>query len=102
MRLYVCTLCQLGREGFAVTLRKAMPATVEVLEIECMSGCMRDQTVAFRADGKTAYLFGDITAADLPELENFARLYAASPDGNFADARVLGNLRTKAIARIPG
>ncbi len=101
MRLYVCTLCQLGREGFARTLREAMPDIVEVLEIECMSGCTRDQTIAFRATGKTAYLFGDITAADLPELENFARLYAASPDGNFPDARVLGNLRSKAIARIP-
>ncbi len=101
MRLYVCTLCQLGREGFADILRKAMPTDVEVLEIECMSGCTRDQTVAFRADGKTAYLFGDITPQDLPELQTFARLYATSPDGNFADARVLGNLRSKAIARIP-
>ncbi|MDB5664005.1 DUF1636 domain-containing protein [Cypionkella sp.] len=102
MKLYVCTLCELGRAGFANTLRHAMPSGVEVLEIECMSGCGRDQTVAFRADGKTAYLFGDITLADLPELQNFAKLYAASPDGNFADARVLGNLRNKAIARIPG
>ncbi|MES2432727.1 MAG: DUF1636 domain-containing protein [Pseudomonadota bacterium] len=101
MKLYVCTLCQLGREGFGDTLRAAMPADVQVLEIECMSGCTRDQTVAFRATGKTAYLFGDITAADLTDLQSFAVLYAASADGNFPDARVLGNLRTKAIARIP-
>ena len=101
MRLYVCTLCNLGREGFADTLREAMPVDVEVLKIACMSGCTRDQTIAFRADGKTAYLFGDITADDLPDLQTFARLYAASADGNFADARVLGSLRTKAIARIP-
>ena len=52
--------------------------------------------------GKTAYLFGDLTAADLPDLLTFARAYAASPDGTFADARPLGTLRTKAIARIPG
>jgi predicted metal-binding protein len=32
----------------------------------------------------------------------FARHYDASDDGTFADARVLGDLRTKAIARIPG
>lgn len=101
MKLYVCTLCHLGREGFASTLRENMPASVEVLEIECMSGCTRDQTLAFRDEGKTAYLFGDITAADLAELQNFARLYAGSPDGNFPDARVLGNLRGKAMARIP-
>lgn len=102
MKLYVCTLCHLGRDGFAQTLRTAMPNGVEVLEIECMSGCTRDQTVAFRAPGKTAYLFGDITADDLPALQNFARLYAESPDGTFADARVLGDLRHKAVARIPG
>lgn len=101
MKLHVCTLCKLGRAGFADRLRAAMPAGVDVLEVECMSGCTRDQTVAFRATGKTAYLFGDITESDVAELQNFARLYAASPDGTFADARVLGNLRNKAIARIP-
>lgn len=67
-----------------------------------MSGCTRKSTIAFRADGKTAYLFGDLTADDLPDLVTFARLYAASPDGNLADARPLGALRMKAIARIPG
>lgn len=101
MKLHVCSLCKLGRAGFAKTLRAALPE-VEVLEIACMSGCLRDQTVAFRATGKTAYLFGDITEQDVSDLQTFARLYAASPDGNFADARVLGNLRNKAIARIPG
>ena len=102
MKLHVCTSCSLGRAGFAETLRQAMPDFVQVHEIECMSGCTRDQTLAFRAPGKTAYLFGNITAADLPDLQTFAQAYAASPDGNFADARILGALRTKAIARIPG
>ena len=67
-----------------------------------MSGCARDQTVAFRAEGKVAYLFGEITENDLSDLQRFVRLYAASPDGTFADARVLGGLRMKAVARIPG
>ena len=66
-----------------------------------MSGCTRASTIAFRAAGKTAYLFGDMTEDDLPDLITFVQLYAASPDGNFVDARVLGGLRTKAIARIP-
>jgi predicted metal-binding protein len=102
MKLFVCTTCHLGSAGFAETLRQAMPAGVEVLEITCMSGCTRDQTVAFRAPGKTAYLFGDITESDIANLQNFARLYADSLDGNFVDARALGDLRTKAVARIPG
>lgn len=67
-----------------------------------MSGCARAQTVAFRAKGKVAYLFGDITGADMDDLRHFARLYQASTDGTFPDARVLGDLRLKALARIPG
>lgn len=101
MKLFVCTSCRLGRAGFAQTLRDAMPPGVNVAEIDCMSGCTRDQTIAFRAPGKTAYLFGDITEADLAALQTFAQLYAASADGNLADARALGDLRHKAIARIP-
>lgn len=66
-----------------------------------MSGCARAQSIAFRASCKTADLFGDISESDLPDLLNFAHHYAASPDGNFADARVLGDLRAKAIARSP-
>ena len=98
--MYVCTSCSLGQAGFLDEVRAALPE-VEVAGIDCMSGCARDQTVAFRSTGKVAYLFGDITAEDLPELRNFAQLYAASPDGTFADARVLGDLRGKAVARIP-
>ncbi len=67
-----------------------------------MSGCTRASTCSFRASGKTAYLFGDLTADDLPDLVTFARHHDASTDGNLADARVLGALRMKAIARIPG
>lgn len=98
----VCRNCPAGRAGFAVRLRAAAGAACTVAETDCMSGCTRPSTVAFRAPGKTAYLFGDITAADLPDLLTFLRLYAAAPDGNFADARPLGGLREKAIARIPG
>ena len=100
MKMFVCTTCSLGREGFLETLRARMQG-VTVEGIDCMSGCTRDQTVAFRAAGKVAYLFGEITEADVPELQNFVRLYGESADGNFADARVLGGLRLKAVARIP-
>ncbi len=100
MKVFVCATCS-ADGGFADVLRGGLPG-VEVAAVDCMSGCTRAQTVAFRSAGKVAYLFGDITKADLDELRNFARLYEASQDGTFADARVLGNLRTKAIARIPG
>lgn len=105
IRASVCRSCPAGREGLAPALRAAAEAAgvaVAVDEVDCMSGCTRPSTVAFRAPGKTAYLFGDITEDDVPDLLAFVRLYRTSVDGNFADARPLGGLRTKAIARIPG
>jgi len=100
--LTVCRSCPAGRAGLADLLRPALGAACTVAETGCMSGCARPSTVAFRCAGKTAYLFGDISPDDLPDLVTFLRLYTASPDGNFADARPLGALREKAIARIPG
>ncbi|MCY1128353.1 DUF1636 family protein [Frigidibacter sp. RF13] len=99
----ICASCPAGRAGLAVTVRERLePLGVTVRETDCMSGCARPSTLAFRATGKVTYLFGEITEADLPEIETFARLYMASADGAFPDARVLGGLRLKAIARIPG
>ena len=95
-RVIICATCA---PGLVDHLR---PEGFDVSQTECMSGCTRPSTVAFRAPGKTAYLFGDLSAADMADLTAFARLYAQSPDGTFADARVLGGLRLKAIARIPG
>ena len=105
MIVTVCASCGLGDAGFAETARAALAEAgiaAEVRTTDCMSGCTRPSTCAFRAEGKMAYLFGDLTADDLPDLLTFARLYAASPDGTLADARVIGGLRMKAIARIPG
>lgn len=104
MKVTLCTSCALGRSGFADRLATALVAAgvqADIGGVECMSGCTRPSTIAFRAAGKTAYLFGDVTDADLPDLVTFARLYDAAPDGNLADARPLGALRQKAIARIP-
>ncbi len=99
MNIYVCKTCS-DDAGFGQVLQDHLPE-LSVTMVDCMSGCTRPQTVAFRVPGKVAYLFGDITAADIRALANFAKLYAQSEDGTFADARVLGTLRTKAIARVP-
>lgn len=100
MKVSVCRSCA-PQTQFVDFLRDGLQG-VEVESVDCMSGCTRSQTVAFRESGKVAYLFGDLTRDDLAELQNFITLYAASEDGTFADARVLGSLRSKAIARIPG
>ncbi|MFB3306861.1 DUF1636 family protein, partial [Pseudomonas sp. AMR01] len=91
MKAFVCTSC--AAEGNFLDVVRARLSEVEVIGIDCMSGCTRAQTVAFRAPGKVAYLFGEITEAELDDLRRFVTLYAASPDGCFADARVLGGLR---------
>ena len=101
----VCRSCPAGQTGLASDLQSAIVEAgldCVVRETDCMSGCLRPSTVAFRATGKTAYLFGELTVEDLPQLVTFLRLYAETPDGNFADARPLGSLREKALARIPG
>lgn len=100
----VCSSCELGRAGFAGLLRDALQSAgldCPVKTVDCMSGCTRPSTCAFRSQGKTAYLFGDLSQSDLPDLVRFAEFYANSSDGTFADARVIGGLRFKAIARIP-
>ena len=105
MRITLCASCALGRAGFDGRLADTLAEVgieARIALTECMSGCTRPSTLAFRAPGKTAYLFGDLTEADLPDLVTFARLYAAAPDGNLADARPLGALRLKVLARIPG
>jgi predicted metal-binding protein len=95
----LCATCALGQGDFVSRL--ALPEyTVQMTE--CMSGCAKPSTIAFRASGKTAYLFGQITVDDLPDLIAFATAYLSSPDGTFADARIFGALRHKALARIPG
>lgn len=102
--LTLCRICSdadpdLPRQISAALAAAGLSATLQ--QVDCMSGCDRPQTLAIRQTGKTAYLFGEITSADLPDILTFLRLYASSADGTLADARPLGELRFKAIARIP-
>ena len=99
-RITLCLSCTDNLAPLAARLQTALQA-YSVTVTACMSGCTRPATASFRAENKTAYLFGDLTAADLPDLITFAHLYLTSPDGTFPDARPLGALRHKALARIP-
>lgn len=107
MSLPTLTLCRTCRgadpalPGQVSAALEAAGVAARLQQADCMSGCTRPQTLAVRQSGKTAYLFGEISAADLPDLLTFLQMYRESPDGNFTDARPLGGLRFKAIARIP-
>lgn len=98
----LCRGCAAGHVDLTAALSNTLIVLgFEVLHTDCMSGCARPSTVAFRSAGKTVYLFGDLGPDDVSELIRFAQLYRDSADGSFADARELGGLRMKAIARVP-
>jgi len=102
--LTLCRTCRAADPALPDLLAQTLAqAGVEakIQQVDCMSGCQRPQTLSVRQSGKTAYLFGEVTTTDLPHVVTFLRLFQQSPDGNLADARPLGPLRLKAIARIP-
>lgn len=107
--IIVCTTCRvapeapyLGPDLIAAMQGATLPAGFQVIGTACMSGCTRPCTVAFRAPDKASYLFGDIDpACDQPALIDFARLYAASADGQTRLMERPKALRRKTLARIP-
>lgn len=102
--LTLCRTCRDADVALPELLAEAVAGAgldARVQQVDCMSGCKRPQTLSVRQSGKTAYLFGEISAGDLPDILTFLRLFRDSPDGNLTDARPLGNLRLKALARIP-
>ena len=69
---------------------------------DCMIVCGQPVTVAFRQEGKAAYLFSGVDPdTQIEELATFARLYAEAPDGVVDDVRPCGELRFRLIGRIP-
>ena len=110
--IHVCTACRdreaddLPGEALIAALRAGLSAcglsdAFAVSGIDCMAGCARPCTVGFQADDKAAWLFGDLAAADAPDLIVFAQLYASLPDGWCRSTERPGKLSQTALARIP-
>lgn len=100
-RVFVCQECPDGSARLAA-LRDTLAGTGwRVTGSACLSGCRSEGSVAIRAPGKMAYLFGPVLPEDHEGLRIFARLFEAAPDGVITDARPLGSLRLRALARIP-
>jgi predicted metal-binding protein len=79
-----------------------LPEDFGISGTACLSGCARPCTVAFVADGKTSYLFGDIDPQEnLDALVEFAKLYRAREDGMTRFNERPRELRGKCLARIP-
>jgi predicted metal-binding protein len=117
-RIAVCTKC--GRrsddspgagELLLKRLRDAMAspplpegsfAAFTVVDVACMAGCARPCTVAFQAEGKASYLFGDIVPeTDVAALVAFAGQYARLADGWCSASSRPPALVNKTLARLP-
>lgn len=86
----------------AVGQAKGLAEDFEISGTACMAGCDRPCTVAWRATGKTTWLFGDIDPdADIDALVAFATLYQRLEDGGCRAADHPGKLATATLARIP-
>lgn len=98
----ICGECKGGGAELADRLAGQLPEGVALRVVSCMNVCSQPVTLAARAEGKAAYLFGGVTPGDAAGVAAFAGLYADAPDGVIADARPLGPLRFRLIGRIPG
>lgn len=115
--IVVCTRCRhtgsqclpgyelITKLRFAIetaTRSGALATEFAVDGVACMAGCERPCTVAYRADGKSCYLFGDVDGdADIDALVAFAKQYAASQDGWTNSTERPLALSGKTLARIP-
>ena len=106
--LVVCATCRApsGAAGGGAALLAALRAAagtgdVAVETMACLWTCGQGASVQLRAPGKIGYVMGGFDASAAGDLLAFARVYAASADGEVAFAAwppgVLGHF----IARVP-
>lgn len=89
-----------GAEAGRQALEAAMGRPVALAD--CMNACGRPATLAFRAEGKAAWLFAGVDpVAQAGEIAAFDALYQAAPEGLVEDARPCGALRFCLIGRVP-
>ena len=85
-----------------VTARLELLGDFEVRGQHCLNVCDKPMALAFRKNGKAAYLFAGIDAdKDGADVAAFAKLYKDAPDGWIEDARPAGQQRFCLIGRIP-
>lgn len=99
--LQICESCDQRSLGLIERLREAAPNDITITPSPCMNVCTKPITCALHGRGMT-YIFGDCDPdGDFETLQTLIRLYHTADQGNITDARPLGDLRHKLIARIP-
>jgi predicted metal-binding protein len=115
--LHVCVTCRRGeeplepREGrsghkMQAALAEAMQSGealgVELVPVECLSGCKRSCAVALAAPGNWSYVIADLDPArHAKDILAFARAYAAHPEGAPAWRERPEIVKRSVLARVP-
>jgi predicted metal-binding protein len=77
-------------------------ANVELVPVECLSGCKRGCTVALASPGKWSYVIADLDPErHAGDILTFAAQYAAHPDGVPAWRERPEVVKRSVLARIP-
>ena len=114
-KITVCISCRpendQNRPGFDLIkkLRRAIAscdATIsdnfQISGAACMAGCDRPCTIAYQANHKATYLFGDIDPVEnIDDLIAFAHQYANLDDGWCSSSTRPEGLDGKTLARVP-
>jgi predicted metal-binding protein len=110
--LYVCMTCKAGQpvpEGtmppgaqlHAALASGAVPSSVTVTPVECLSACTQGCAVALSKPGAWGYVYGRLTPGNAADILEGAARYAAS-DGGIVPWRERPEIfRKQSIARIP-
>ena len=110
--LYVCTTCKAGEpvlEGdlpsggklHAALTACGAPDGVRIVGVECLSACSQGCAVALTKPGAWGYVYGRLTAENVPDILDGAARYAASETGLVAWRERPEIFRKQSIARIP-
>ncbi|MBD2167155.1 DUF1636 family protein [Calothrix membranacea FACHB-236] len=116
--LFVCKTCasvwqdgkRVGESGGEKLLQKLeilaqdweLRDQFPIQQVECMSACNRSCVVAFAAQGKTTYLFGDLAVDDCASaVLECASQYYSKPDGLLPWSERPAALKKGVLAKIP-
>ncbi len=111
--VYVCTTCastwqngkKVGISGgeilFTTLAEKNNRQGITIKPINCMSACSRACCVAFMAEGKYAYLFGELHPEVADAILDCAEIYGQKTDGMMGWNDRPEPLKRNLIARLP-
>lgn len=110
--LYVCMTCKAGQpvpdgdappgaQLFDALTAAGAPLGVTVVPVECLSACSQGCAVALTKPGAWGYVYGRLTAENVPDILDGAARYAATDTGLVAWRERPEIFRKQSIARIP-